>query len=85
MITPEERYAVKSKRIKDVVALKEPDRVPFAPKIGNYYARDYVCGAAVTPLHGGSHRLAIEGRCGAVEYHLVSADYINFQPQRICE
>ena len=41
MITPEERYAVKSKRIKDVVALKEPDRVPFAPKIGNYYARGY--------------------------------------------
>lgn len=36
-------------------------------------------------LHGGSHRLAIEGRCGAVEYHLVSADYLNFQPQRICE
>ena len=24
---------------------------------GNYYARDYVCGAAVTPLHGGSHLL----------------------------
>ena len=40
-MTPEERYAVKSKRIKDVVALKEPDRVPFAPKVGNYYARGY--------------------------------------------
>ena len=36
-------------------------------------------------LHGGSHRLAIEGRCGAVEYHLVSADYLSFRPQRICE
>ncbi|MEG2658311.1 MAG: hypothetical protein RSA04_03155, partial [Clostridiales bacterium] len=41
MITPEERFAEKSKRINDVVALKEPDRVPFAPKVGNYYARGY--------------------------------------------
>ncbi len=37
----EERFAEKSKRIKDVLALREPDRVPFAPKIGNYYARGY--------------------------------------------
>ena len=36
-------------------------------------------------LHGGSHRLAIEGKCGTVEYHLVSADYLNFEPQIICE
>ena len=36
-------------------------------------------------LHGGSHRLAIEGRQGGVEYHLVSADYLRFQPQIICE
>ena len=36
-------------------------------------------------LHGGSHRLAIEGKCGGVEYHLVSADYLNFEPQIICE
>lgn len=36
-------------------------------------------------LHGGSHRLAIEGKYGAVEYHLVSADYLNFEPQIICE
>ena len=36
-------------------------------------------------LHGGSHRLAIEGRHGGVEYHLVSADYLRFQPQIICE
>lgn len=37
----EQRLAEKSQRIKDVVALKEPDRVPFAPKVGNYYARGY--------------------------------------------
>ena len=36
-------------------------------------------------LHGGSHRLAVEGRQGAVEYHLVSADYLGFRPQIICE
>ncbi len=36
-------------------------------------------------LHGGSHRLAVEGRYGAVEYHLVSADYVEFRPQKICE
>lgn len=36
-------------------------------------------------LHGGSHRLAIEGKYGTVEYHLVSADYLKFKPQTICE
>lgn len=36
-------------------------------------------------LHGGSHRLAVEGRQGSVEYHLVSADFLRFQPQIICE
>lgn len=36
-------------------------------------------------LHGGSHRLAIEGMYGAVEYHLISADYLNFTPKLICE
>ncbi len=36
-------------------------------------------------LHGGSHRLAIEGRYGGVEYRLVSADYVGFRPQIICE
>lgn len=36
-------------------------------------------------LHGGSHRLAIEGKYGAVEYRLVSADYLGFCPLKICE
>ena len=36
-------------------------------------------------LHGGSHRLAIEGRQGSVEYHLVSSDYLNFVPKKILE
>ena len=36
-------------------------------------------------LHGGSHRLAVEGKQGGVTYRLVSADYVGFQPQKICE
>lgn len=36
-------------------------------------------------LHGGSHRLAVEGRYGQVDYHLVAADYLGFRPQKICE
>lgn len=36
-------------------------------------------------LHGGSHRLAMEGRFNSVEYHLVSADYLNFEPKKILD
>ena len=35
-------------------------------------------------LHGGNHRLAVEGRYGQVDYHLVAADYLGFRPQKIC-
>ena len=34
-------------------------------------------------LHGASHRLAITGPQGAVEYRLVSADYLGFRPLRL--
>lgn len=34
-------------------------------------------------LHGGSHRLAQEGRRGSVEYHLIAGDYVDFVPQKI--
>ena len=36
-------------------------------------------------LHGGSHRLAMEGIHGSVEYHLAAADYLGFRPLKICE
>ncbi|MBR4099119.1 MAG: metallophosphoesterase [Clostridium sp.] len=36
-------------------------------------------------LHGGSHRLAVSGVQGGVEYHLVSADYLRFQPEKILD
>jgi predicted phosphohydrolase len=29
--------------------------------------------------------LAVEGRQGGVAYYLVSADYVGFRPQKICE
>lgn len=34
-------------------------------------------------LHGGSHRLAQEGRRGTVEYHLIAGDRVDFQPQMV--
>ena len=37
----ESTLAQREERIKKVLNLEEPDRVPFAPKIGNYYARGY--------------------------------------------
>ena len=36
-------------------------------------------------LHGGSHRLAIAGTVGSVEYHLVAADYLGFKPLKILD
>lgn len=34
-------------------------------------------------LHGGSHRLAVEGERGGVDYRLVSADYLHFVPKLV--
>lgn len=34
-------------------------------------------------LHGGSHRLAQEGTFNSVDYYLVAADYLDFQPKKI--
>ena len=36
-------------------------------------------------LHGGSHRLALQGRNGSVEYRLISADYLRFCPEKILD
>lgn len=36
-------------------------------------------------LHGGSHRLAVSGRRGTVDYHLVAADYLGFRPEKILD
>ena len=34
-------------------------------------------------LHGGSHKLAMEGQWGNVDFRLVAADYINFKPYKV--
>ena len=34
-------------------------------------------------LHGGSHKLALEGIWDGVDYRLVSADYLNFMPHKV--
>lgn len=36
-------------------------------------------------LHGPAHKLAIEGWLGGVDYRLVSADYLDFAPEKILE
>lgn len=36
-------------------------------------------------LHGGSHRLAASGKHSGIEYHLVSADYLGFRPEKLVE
>lgn len=36
-------------------------------------------------LHGGSHRLAIVGQRGNVEYRLVAADYVGFAPVKLLD
>ena len=34
-------------------------------------------------LHGGSHKLALEGLWDGVDYRMVSADYLNFKPYKV--
>ena len=36
-------------------------------------------------LHGGSHRLAVTGRQGTVDYRLVAADYVGFMPVKLLD
>ena len=36
-------------------------------------------------LHGGSHRLAVTGRQGSVDYRLVAADYVGFTPVKLLD
>lgn len=36
-------------------------------------------------LHGGSHRLAVQGLRESVDYQLVAADYLGFRPKKILD
>lgn len=53
------------------------------PEILDLLSRYHVKRCLYAHLHGGSHRLAIEGEADGVNFSLVSADSINFQPKRV--
>lgn len=36
-------------------------------------------------LHGASTRLAMQGKQNGVDYRLISADYVKFRPEKICD
>ena len=65
----------------------------YPPKYQGYACREIidlleryeVSGCYYGHLHGNSHKLALEGTTGGVEYRLVAADYLNFIPQKILE
>lgn len=55
------------------------------PEILNLLEQYQVRACYYGHLHGGSHRLALEGMYGSVDYHLVAGDYLGFHPLKICE
>lgn len=55
------------------------------PEILNLLEQYQVRACYYGHLHGGSHRLALEGMHGSVDYHLVAGDYLGFHPLKICE
>ena len=55
------------------------------PEILNLLEKYQVRACYYGHLHGGSHRLALEGMHGSVDYHLVAGDYLGFHPLKICE
>ena len=55
------------------------------PEILNLLEQYQVRACYYGHLHGGSHRLALEGMHSSVDYHLVAGDYLGFYPLKICE
>lgn len=55
------------------------------PEIMELLERYEVKGCFYGHLHGGSHRLAIEGARNGVEYRLVAADFVRFVPVKILD
>ena len=55
------------------------------PEILNLLEQYQVRACYYGHLHGGSHRLALEGMHGSVDYHLVAGDYLGVHPLKICE
>ena len=65
----------------------------YPPLYQGYYCREivellekyHVTCCCYGHLHGGSHRLAVSGKRGSVEYRLVSADYLGFRPEKLLD
>lgn len=65
----------------------------YPPKYQGYVCREiiellekyHVSKCFYGHLHGHSHRLALEGEEGGVDYRLVAADYLAFVPEKILE
>lgn len=55
------------------------------PEILDLLARYDVHRCYYGHLHGASHRMAVCGMQEGVEFHLVSADYLHFKPQKILD
>lgn len=83
-------------RLQLTLSRKDPDRIGIVMLHYPPFAENGVQSAFVTAieeagirqvvyghLHGKSHRTAFEGSFHGVEYHLVSADYLDFIPKRI--
>lgn len=65
----------------------------YPPKYQGYICQDivellekyHVSQCFYGHLHGPSHKLAIQGPAGGVDYRLVSGDYLDFVPEKILE
>lgn len=57
----------------------------ICPEILELLKRYGVRGCYYGHLHGDSHKLAMEGSFDGTDFHLVAADYVNFQPVFIAE
>ncbi len=77
-------------------AAGEADKLVFLhypPKYQGYICQDIidllekyrVLACFYGHLHGGSHKLAVQGPAGGVDYRLVSADYLRFAPEKILD
>ncbi|MBQ2324223.1 MAG: serine/threonine protein phosphatase, partial [Oscillospiraceae bacterium] len=55
------------------------------PELLNLIDRYYPERCYYGHLHGATHRRAFEGRRNATDYALISADYLGFNPKKICE
>jgi predicted phosphohydrolase len=64
----------------------------YPPRFGNYVCEDVIATMKkhgvrrcwYGHIHGAGHRYAVTGWVDGIEYNMVSADFLNFVPQRLC-